>query len=240
MKKIITAIFLVFGGMTFAQDLPPAQQIFDKYIEARGGKEAIAALQDFTISLTSETPRGVSETEIKFLAPDKMAMSVYANGMEIMSSVYDGTTFQRKAGFMGRGEPIPPKTGEEAKREAFIGHPFAELYYTDLGAETTVAGIEKVNDKEAYKVIVKIGDRTITDFYEVASGLKVKTMATNKTPMGEFESTTLYENYKAFKGSTVLFAATRRQSGGRMGEIVSEIGSIKFNKGLKDKDFEIK
>lgn len=241
MKKIFSILLVAaISGATFAQDLPTAQQVFEKYIDARGGKAAIEEIKDLTISMTSNTQMGVSETEIKYLAPNKMAMSVFANGMEVMSSKYDGTTFKRVAGFMGRGEPIPNKTGDEAKREAFMGHPFTELYYSEIGAEASVEAIEKINDKDAYKVVVKAGERTFTDFYDVASGLKVKTMAKNKTPMGEFESTIFYEDYKAYKGSTVLFAAKRRQLGGRMGEIVSEIGSVKFNKGLKEKDFEVK
>jgi hypothetical protein len=72
----------------------------------------------------------------------------------------------------------------------------------------------------------------------VQSGLKVKTFSINETTRGKFESSTFYEDYKAFKGSEILFATKRKQNS-QMGEIVSELQTIKINKGIKEKDFAI-
>ncbi len=46
-------------------------------------------------------------------------------------------------------------------------------------------------------------------------------------------------NYKKFKGVEVMLPSQTKRSG-QMGEITSEVQSVKVNKGLKDSDFVIK
>lgn len=237
MKKIILFIFLTtFGLSVTAQELPSADAIFEKYFQARGGKAAIAEIKDMVVASTAETPRGTSESEVKYLAPNKVAMAVFANGMEIMTSKYDGTTLQRSSRF-GGGQGNEPKTGDEAKMEALSSHPFAELNYNELGIKVAVEGKEKIGENDAFKIQVTAPNRSWTDYYDEKSGLKVKTYSKNKTPRGEVENVILYEDYQKYKGSEVLFPAIRKQTS-PMGEITSEISIIKFNKGLKDKDFQ--
>lgn len=236
----LLVITLLFGTSTFAQGLPSAQQVVDNYIKARGGSEAIAAIQDMTISLASSSDRGFAETELIYQFPNfKTSMSVFSNGREVMSSKYDGNKFKRESPFGGSSEP---KEGDEAKMEGMMMHPFAELAYEKMGVTASVEGIEKVNDKDAYVVKLSIGDRTWTDYFDVASGLKVKTVIKNTSPRGSFESTSTYDAYEKFKGSEVLFPKIRKQSSvsgrGTM-ETSSEVSSIKFNKGIKDKVFQV-
>lgn len=248
MKRIFVSLFSFIALSSVAQNTPTADAIIDKYIIAIGGKEAIAKIQDITISSTSESQRGTSETEIKYKFPDKYAMSMYFNGNPGMTTVYDGKNFKSSGGFGGRGGGgnggggnRPQPEGNAAKIQAMRSNPFFETMYKDLGITGTVLGTEKVGDKDAYKVEFATADgRKWTDYFDVSSGLKVKNFSSTETPRGKFESTVLYENYKKFKGTEVLIPAVSKRSGGQMGEIVSEIQSVKVNKGLKDSEFEIK
>jgi hypothetical protein len=258
MKRIFASLFSFIALGSFAQDTPTADAIIDKYITSIGGKDAISKIQDITISSTSESQRGTSETEVKYKFPDKYAMSMYMNGNPGMTTVYDGKNFKSSGGFGGRGGGggngggnagggnggggnRPQLEGNAAKIQAMRSNPFFETMYKDLGITGTVLGTEKVGDKDAYKVEFATSEgRKWTDFFDVASGLKVKNFTSNETPRGKFEQTVTYENYKKFKGTDVLVPSVTKRSGGQMGEIVSEVQSIKINKGLKDSEFEIK
>ncbi len=77
------------------------------------------------------------------------------------------------------------------------------------------------------------------DYFNPTTGFKDRTSVTRTSPRGTMEITTVFENYKAFKGSDILFPTIRKQKT-QMGEMSTEVQSIKFNKGLKPKDFEIK
>lgn len=260
MKRIFVSLFTLVTFGVSAQSTPTADAIIDKYVTAIGGKDAIARIQDITISTTSESQRGTSETEVKYKFPDKYSSSMYFNGNAGMTTVFDGKTFKSSGGFGGRGGGgnggagnaagggnggnggnRPQPEGNSAKIQAMRSNPFFELMYKDLGITSTVLGTEKVGDKDAYKVELTTPDgRKWVDYFDAASGLKVKTFSTNETPRGKFESTVTYENYKKFKGTEVLIPATTKRSAGQMGDIVSEVQSVKVNKGLKDSEFVIK
>ncbi|CAH0994909.1 hypothetical protein EMA8858_01022 [Emticicia aquatica] len=238
MKKIFVTIFSMLTLGAFAQNTPSADAIIDKYLTAIGGKDAIAKIQDLTINSTSETQRGTSETEIKFKFPDRYSMSVYMNGNEVMGAIYDGNKL-KNGGFMGGNRP--PLEGKDAQMTAMRSNPFSELLYDKMGIIKTVIGIEKVGEKDAYKLELSTSDgKKWNDFYDVESGLKVKTFSVAETPRGKFENTVSYLNYKKFKGVEVMFPSQTKRSGGQMGEIVSDVQSIKVNKGLKDSEFVIK
>lgn len=240
--KLITAFMLAlaFTVTAIAQDLPSAQQIFDKAMSARGGVDAINTIKDMTISMTSSSERGFAETEVIHAFPEyKGAMSVYSNGREVMGMKYNGDKYSRSSPFGGGAAPL---SGDEAMSAGLQMNPFAEMNYEKMGYTATVDGIEKVNDKDAYKVTLTKNGKSFTNFYDVSSGLKVKSVTKNTTPRGDFESTSMYENYEKFKGSEVLFPKVTKQSSsssrGSM-ETSSEISGIKFNKGVKDKVFQI-
>lgn len=239
MKKLfVTALSLLTFG-TFAQDTLSADAIIEKYLTAIGGKEAIAKIQDLTISSTSETQRGTSETEMKFKFPDRYSMSVYANGNEVMSSIYDGNKLKSGSSFGGGNRP--PMEGKEAQMTAMRSNPFSETLYDKMGITRTVVGKEKVGDKDAYKLELATADgKKWNDFYDVESGLKVKTYSMIETPRGKFENNIYYMNYKKFKGVDVMFPSQTKRSAGQMGDITSEVQSVKVNKGLKDSEFVIR
>jgi hypothetical protein len=115
------------------------------------------------------------------------------------------------------------------------------MLYDKMGITRTVVGKEKVGKKDAYKLELSTAEgRKWNDYYDVESGLKVKTYSVAETPRGKFENSVLYNNYKKFKGMDVMLPSQTKRSGGQMGEIVSEVQSAKANKGLKDSDFVIK
>lgn len=240
MEKLLKLFFFVMVvSQTFAQEQPTANQIIDKYVTAIGGKPAIDAIKDITLAYTSESPRGVAETEIKYLFPNKFAMGIYANGNAIMNTACDGIKLKRFSMWGGGGDQAP-KEGPEVQFEALRANPFAEVSYATNNIKAELQGTEKVGDKDAYKVQLSNAEgKNWFDYFDVDSGLKVKTFSSMETPRGKMENTVLYEEYKKFKGVDVLFPAVTKRTT-QMGEISSELQSVKINKNLSDKDFIVK
>jgi hypothetical protein len=234
MKSTFFAVLCFCFINASAQQFTTSDQVIDKYLEVTKIKANAAAITDLVMSYTSESPRGVAETEIKYQFPLKYNMSVFANGMSIMSTIYDGEKLARVSNF-GNGNQ-EPKTGNAAKSEAQKSNPFFEVDYKNQGFSSTLLA----NEGDFYVVEYKDPEgKTWKDYFNMKTGLKDKSWVKMETPRGAFETTVVFENYKAFKGSEILFSATKKQNT-QMGEIANELQSIKINKGLKAKDFEIK
>jgi hypothetical protein len=241
MKKFKFTVLSLLAAITVAaQDMPTPQQVFDNYITAVGGEAEISKIEDMTVNMLSSSSRGTAETEMIHQLPEyRGAMSVYAAGREMMSMKYDGEKFNRASPWGGGSEPI---VGDEAQMAGMQMHPFPEMLYIKMGYTATVDSIEKVTDEDAYKVTLTKGDKNFSNFYNAKTGLKVKSVSTNSSPRGDYESTSTYEGYEAFKGSDVLFPKiTKQNTATGQGAMAtsSEILGIKFNKGVKDKVFRV-
>ncbi len=221
---------------SFSQSFTTAEEVINKYLEVTKIKESVASITDLTMTYTSEKQRGVSETEFKYSFPYKYSMTVFANGMELMSSKFDGEKAIRKSSF-GGGAGQEPKSGPAVLSEAYRTHPFVEMEYKNLKFIPTLVASD---NPETYVIEVKDAEGKVwKDFYSVQTGFKTKTIVKNETPRGPFESIIVFENYKTFKGLAILFSSIKKQTS-QMGEITSELQSIKINKGIKPKEFEIK
>lgn len=225
-------------AVNIANGQKSAQDVIKKYLDVTNISKSSATITDLVISTTTETPRGVSETETKIAFPFKYSTSMFSNGMELMSSKFDGETFVMKSNWGNNNQE--PKKGKEAINESARANPFVELEYEKLGFTTTLLPSESFEGINYDVIEIKDTDGKISkDYFNPATGLKDRTSVTRTSPRGTMEIITVFENYKAFKGSDILFPTIRKQKT-QMGEMSTEVQSIKFNKGLKPKDFEIK
>jgi hypothetical protein len=233
-KKIffVFAIGVMLNIAAMAQDVTTADAVLDKYLTALGGREKLRAMQDMTVSATADIQGRTMEMETKLKMPNKYKQVSYMMGNEAGGTTYDGTTLSRSM----RGQQTT-KDGKEAFMEFLQGHPFPELYYDTLAIEKKLVGIEKVDDKDAYKVQYTVAGKDWYDYFDTQTGLKVKRSATNETPRGKVETDIKFGNYKEVNG--IKFPFTRSQKLGQF-EMTMETQSIKLNKGIDDKQFRIK
>ncbi len=204
-----------------------AEKVIENYVNALGGKAAIENIKDY--KMTTEMTMMGQKVEITKLykQPHYTLISMSMGGAIIQKDVFDGKTF-KISGMQGNQELAEGEEFEE-KKEAIGICP--EMNYSKNGYTLTVQGIEQVNGSDAYVVAVTKGERTITEYYDVAGGLKVKSVETVETPQGPTQTVTEYSDYSVREG--VKFPSKVKQSAGGM-TMETEVKSIEANKGIDD------
>jgi hypothetical protein len=227
MKKISFILsFLFISSLSFAQT---AEEVIAKYITAIGGKDAITAIKDITMNMTGEVQGTALEVIVQKKSPNKSLTSATVAGMgEVQRAVCDGTK-ARTSGMQGTTD-LSGKALEAMIAQSKL---FPELSYAESGVKLAISGTEKINGKDAHKIVATLGESKWTEFYEVASGLKLRMIA--ESEMGTI--TMDYDDYKAVSG--VKFYHKLNQDTGQF-QIEMTAKSVEVNKDLADALFEIK
>lgn len=176
-----------------------AQKVIDKYLEARGGKANIKALKNSTAHMSAEIMPGRKLDIKNVVANGKSYTESGMGGMVMSKQVYDGQKLWME--MQGQKQEMP---AEKAKDAAVTSYVVPETAYESLGCQVTLSGVEKVGDKPAYalEVTTPSGEK-MTEYFDMESGLKVRTAKSVKTPQGEMTITVEYEDYRPVAG--VLF-----------------------------------
>ncbi|GAB2561022.1 LolA-like protein [Spirosoma aerophilum] len=236
MKKLVLLVSLVIVCFqsAMAQTTPTADEVIDKYIAAIGGKDALMKVTDMTTSMSSDGQMGAVLITRRQKLPNLFSMVINANGMEVMRQTGDGSKVA-----MGGMQGSRTLDGPAAKQMTVMNTMFPELHYTENGVKSSLVGMEKVDGKDTYKLshTTEDGAMTWTDNFDVATGLKVQSVTTNKSPQGVMTNTSVYTDYKDVSG--IKFPMTIQQQTGR-GPMTMTVDNVKINKGIKDSEFTVK
>jgi hypothetical protein len=179
-----------------AQDLPPAKQIVDRYVEAIG--KGAASRQNFRhVVAEMSMPTGTMTMNMRFARPNKFVMSVEMPGLGSMSSGFDGA----------RGWSVNPMTGaqlmdgkelQQLARQADFDASF------NLSAQfPSMTTVERstANGQPCYRVrMVSAQQDTVFSCFDVATGLMSQMQTRQESQMGRMETTVNMLDYKDFGG----------------------------------------
>lgn len=210
-------------------DVTP-EKIVNTYLKAMGGVEKLKAIKDMTIKSDMGMQGMTINNLYKYIiVPGKPAfmMEVSMGGNVMQKIVFDG----EKATISGAGgsQTIEGDKAAQLKEQAY---PILELEYTALGIKPTLEGIEKVNDRDAYKLKVTMGDAITYSFYDVENGLKVKSVGTQN---GMTQEVT-FEDYRPTTFGIVYPYVSKTSMQGMPIEI--KVTDIEINTGLKAEDLK--
>ncbi|MBZ5520793.1 MAG: c-type cytochrome [Acidobacteriia bacterium] len=188
-----------------APALPTADQVFDKYLQAVGGAEALQKIttrvQKGTISV-----RGRSfPLQVLAKAPNKRATGVtQLEGVNV--TAYDGQT-----GWTGVPGGRPPADMTRAETEAFSLD--ATFYFPievrKLFGQTRVRPSEKIDGHEVVQLIgIREGKLPLRLFFDQQSGLLLRMVRYADTPLGRNPTQIDYADYREDKGVKVPFRWT--------------------------------
>lgn len=236
-KKIPVKYFDQYGKATkkpeFKKPIPAgvtAQSVINNYIKAVGGKDKLMKVTTIVQEMEASMQGMSMITTLKQKSPNMMMTDVSVVGMgSVFKQAFDG-----EKGYMaqqGQKRDMPAEMLAEMKAKKGL---FAELDYDFSKLKLT--GIESVDGKDAYVVVITSDTGKTTNYYDVASGLKVKKSETAKGPGGQDATQeTTYGDYKDVDGIKFPHKMVAPAAGQK---IEFSIISVKVNAPLTKADFE--
>lgn len=209
---ILLTLGLIAPQQGRAQDLPSGEQLMEKYIEATGGRAAHENVKSNMSEGTFEMPAMGIKGTIKLwqAAPNLMYTEVDIEGFGKSVEGSTGEVVWENSSMMGPRV----KTGEERDIGLRAATLHADLKWRDIFEKVEVIGVEKVDDKECYKVIrtPKVG-KPETAYYDKETNLPVKVEMIVATAMGELPSTQFISDYKEVGGLLVPHTIRQQMMG---------------------------
>ena len=248
MKKALTTgligLFLI-GTIASLAPGQTAKDVLDKMIEAQGGRKALAAVKDSTIS-------GSLEMNIMGMAmsgtvtmhqkePDKMRMDMAfsVQGMDMtISQACDGEKAWTTDPQSGSVQALTGKPLEDMKKQA-LGND-ATLHPDKYGISFAFKGKEKIEAKEylVLEQIYKDGEK-ITMYIDPATYLIFKTKGPGTDPQtgAEVEAETFFSEYKKVGEITMAHVMSIHQNGAEF--LRMTFAKIALNANLDDSLFSL-
>lgn len=203
------AAALAAPASAVAQELPPAQEIIDRYVEAIGGREAAtASVATRSVGSFQMPAMGVTGDLETVSGPDgATAMKVTIPGMGDMLSGYTGEV----------GWSMDPMTGPrlldggelDAMREQ--SNRLYAVRDASLFESFETTGENEYDGEACWEVhYVWVSGRETTECYSKDSGLIIAQTTAQESPMGTVDVVTRMTDYERF--GDLLVPTTMRQS----------------------------
>lgn len=195
-----------------APDLPEARVLVERHLDAMGGRDAVLARLDGSMTGRFEIPTaGLSGTLTSaFRSPDHRVIRIEVPGVGEILSGYDGQVLWAMDPFTG------PRILEGSERERDLEQSSRGALVRDpeaVGSMETMALVE-LDGRPCYQV--RIGwpsGAESMDCYDVESGLLLGSETTNESPMGEMEVVSLYQDYREVGGVIMATRTVQRVMG---------------------------
>ena len=196
-----------------------AQSILVDYIDAIGGQDAINAIRSLEVSYNADFMGNELEA-ISINTAEEQKQIVKMGGNVLATVIVNASG--AKVEQMGNSMDLPPEMA--ADMQAVIGI-IPELKMME-NESITVSGIEEIDGQSAYALEMKGQSTTITTYYAVESGLKLK-QTTVTEMMGQTQTQdSNYNDYKRF-GSLLIPYSTSVPLGPQ--SVDATLGYVKIN-----------
>lgn len=214
-------------------ELPSAQSVIAKYVEAIGGREA-----GFRIKSRSYTGKvqivqaGMSGTITGYAMPETYSLiKMNIAGLGEFSEGFDGT-----AGW--GNDPIQGfrvKSGEELARAKNMSTFYRDLELAKLYSKLEVTGISAVDGNDAYVVrATTSGKDPDSMYFDVKTGLLVRHDMVVVSPSGSTPSINLFSDYRDIDGILLPYRTLMKTA---QFDIVMELDEVKHNVEIDKKIF---
>ncbi len=199
-----------------------AKTVMDSYIKAIGGRAAAEKVQSLAFVGEAEMQGMKFQVESKNTAKNQSSMVLSMGGNALQKTVFNKT----EGYTLARGQKTP-NTPEQNKKAMESAVPFPELQ----GKDMTLEGIESVDGKNAY--VLASGDTK--SFYDMETGLKLKSTVTMSQGGQTMTMGTTYNDYKTV--NSIMVPHTVAMAMGPQ-ELKFVLTKVMVNEGVSDADFE--
>jgi len=214
-------------------------QIIAKNIAARGGEAKVRALKSVRLSGTIEVGPGMTApitTVIK--RPGMVRMDITVQGMAAVQA-YDGKMGWSLLPFQGKKDPDPmsPDDTKRMEDQTDLDGPLVD--YQAKGNTVEFLGTDKVEGSDAYKLkVTKRSGAVETDFIDVESGFKVKTITKALVQGRDAEVEVAYGDFRTVDGLTFAFSIEQSVIGTPQKQKIT-VEKIEVNPALDDSLFRM-
>jgi hypothetical protein len=238
MKNIVLLVVFVLGivFMQFVQ-AQSVDDIINKYVEARGGKDKLNAIQ----SLYMEGSRQMMGNEVLVkvtMAQDKLYRTDFefggTTGYTIITPT-EGWSFIPMQS--PKVESIPAERLKTMQGQLDINGPLVD--YVAKGNKAELQGKETIDGKEAYKIKMTLSTgKDITYYLDTKTNLLIQSrqMSAARGNNPPIEIITNYSDYKLFDG--VMFPQTIANPGGGMMGGSTTFDTIVINKAIDESQYK--
>ena len=215
-----------------APALPSADDILSKYLQAVGGSAAVEKVSSRQETGTVSFAGRQFPVEVLSKAPNKRISIVHLpNGDNI-------TAFDGQKGWLASPGPRPPREMNPQENESISFdatlHLPAEL--SKMFAKFHVLPAESINGHDAIQVIgMNQGKPPLRFFFDKQTGLLLRTIRYEQTPLGRNPTQIDYADYKEEGGVKVPLQWTVARPGGRF---TIQINKVEQNVPIADSKFE--
>lgn len=230
-KSVPVLYYDTYGNKTekpeFKKPLPEGvsvETVFNDYVEAIGGQEKIGAINNAVMKGKMNAMGQSLDVEMVSTKSDEFFMQISMPGMTIMKSVFNGNSGYNE--MQGQRKDMTDEEAETAKLSSGL---FPELKDSAL---FELVGIESTDQGDVY--VIKVSD-TEKSYYNVETGLKLKSVTTQEQMGQTMETTIKYGDYKELNG--VLFPYLMTQSVGPQNFEI-KFNEIMINQEIPDSKFE--
>ncbi len=224
-KSLALSIFtagLLLTGTVFAA--PDVDEIVAKAIEARGGYDAIKALDSARISGEMNMMGNPAPMRMEWKRPNKMRMEFDFQGMTAVMA-YDGEGGWSIMPFLGKttAEPMAEDQLKDVKNQADFDGELVD--YKAKGHQVELVGKEEVDGTDAWHLKLTKASGDIEHIYLDAEHYLAFKQTSNTTRQGVTTTiNTLFGDYQEVAGVLFPFYAEAMPEGAPAGQAITILG----------------
>lgn len=225
-------------GARVAETRPSVDDVFNKYVQAVGGKAAVEKVQTRVSEVSLQRPKNAnpsgkpSTLQIYQKAPNKMLVVITAPDGKVTYQGYNGT-----AGWVKTGTEQREMSAAELAQLKLPADLYKEVTLKDQYSNLRVGNKQKVNDRDVYLVV---GTNTATNkrerlFFDAETGLLLRRVVFTQTLLGQDPVQTDYSDYRDVDGVKLPFTIQISALDSNQTRVFSD---IKQNVAVDDAKFE--
>jgi hypothetical protein len=240
-KTLAAALLAGFAGAALSAQT--ADELVEKYIQAKGGRDKIKAVKTMRMTAKMTMGQGMEAPVVMELVPaeHKLRMEFTLQGMTGVQA-YDGTNGWQVMPFLGKTDP-EPMTGDDLKdvkeNADLVEGPL--FNYKDKGNTVAYLGKGDLEGTPVQKLKLTKKDGDVTTIYLDADSyleLKDETTRTIRGQATDLETT--FGNYKQVEGLTLPFTIETKLKGAAGGQSQAIIvDKIEVNTAIPASRFEM-
>jgi zinc protease len=230
MKTGLLVFLIILLNIPFLKpaDSLSAYQIIQKYIEVVGGREKLSNVEDRVTEMKGNVQKVDVSMTIYQKQPDKFKQIIHAGEVEQI------ILFGNDKGYLKINDQVKEILGTELaklKNESTLNL----LLNLDTNViHLTFLGIDTIEGKPAYKILLKNSSINWIHYYDVSTGFKIMDEKPIATAQRTFLQDTYYSDFRPVDG--IYFPFKIRQKLGQQ-EMEFDVTNIKINSGIDDSEF---